>query len=104
MKTAKECRGMDDIRFAIDHIDAEIVGLIAKRAAYVHEASRFKSSETAVRDEARVQAVLESKKALAKELGASPDLIEAVYGTMINFFIDEEMKAWKGRLGGYSDR
>lgn len=99
MKNAKECQCMDDIRFAIDQIDAEIVRLIAQRAGYVHEAARFKKSEVAVRDESRVQVVLQSKRALAKKLGASPDLIERVYSTMITFFVDEELSAWKERQG-----
>lgn len=104
MKEAKECQGMDDIRHAIDHIDAEIVGLIARRAVYVHEASRFKNSEAAVRDDARVTAVVQSKRRLAEKLGASPELIEKLYRTMIEFFINEEMKAWEKHQGGDCDR
>lgn len=95
MKTPKECQGMDDIRQAIDVIDAEIVGLIAKRAKFVHEAAKFKKSETAVKDTGRVAQVLQSKRALAEKLGASPDLIENLYKNMIDFFIAEEMTQWE---------
>lgn len=95
MKTPKECQGMEDIRQAIDAIDTDIVSLIARRAQYVHEAAKFKKSEAAVKDAGRVARVLKSKRALAEELGASPDLIEKLYKSMIDFFIAEEMDEWK---------
>lgn len=95
MKTAKECQGMGDIRTAIDCLDAQIVQLIASRAEYVRAAAQFKDSERAVKDAQRVTQVLQSKRAMAEKLGASPDLVEQLYTTMIEFFITEEMKEWE---------
>ncbi len=95
MKTPKECSGMIDIREAIDSIDRDIVSLIAKRTEYVHKASKFKKSETAVKDSGRVAQVLKSKRELAESLGASPDLVENLYRSMIDFFIQEELDLWK---------
>ena len=95
MKEPDKCENMNDIRFAIDLIDKEIVSKIALRAKYVKAAAKFKNSETEVRDEQRVRKVIESKKLLAKEFGVSPELISNIYEMMINFFINEEMTEWK---------
>ncbi len=90
MKEPDKCENMDDIRFAINLIDKEIVRKIALRAKY-------KKTENQVKDEKRVKAVIESKKSMAKKFGASPDLISNIYDMMINYFINEEMKEWKNR-------
>ena len=90
----KKCKDMIDIRNAIDEIDSSIVKLISKRSEYVHEASKFKKNETAVKDSNRVAKVIESKKELAIKYGASPELIGDIYKMMIDFFIKEELKEW----------
>jgi len=99
MKKVKECKNMQDIRFAIDQIDKKIVESIALRAEYVHEAAKFKNSESEVKDDDRVKNVIESKKALADKYGISPVLISNIYKIMIDFFINEEMKEWKYKKG-----
>lgn len=100
--TPEHCRNIDEIRAGIDTVDEEIVRLIGERARYVKAAARFKRSETAVRDEKRVAAVIDSKRKLAAAYDVSPELIEAVYRTMIGHFINEEMTHWEtlaGRIG-----
>lgn len=91
MKKSIECENMVDIRQSID----KIVELISLRSDFVHEAAKFKKSETAVKDLNRVQKVINSKKELAIKYGASPELIGHLYTMMINFFVSEEMKEWK---------
>ncbi|WP_459213020.1 chorismate mutase [Aquimarina rhabdastrellae] len=90
-KEASDCNNMNEIRHEIDLIDHEIVQLIAKRALYVYKAAEFKKDETAVRDQKRVKAVIESKKQLAKLYKLSPTLIENIYTVMIQHFINEEI-------------
>ncbi|WP_031479260.1 chorismate mutase [Maridesulfovibrio frigidus] len=97
MKDAKDCADMTEIRTAIDSLDTKIIELIAHRSEYVHEAAKFKADEKAVRDSARVQKVINSKKELATKHGASPELIGEIYKLMIDYFINEEMKEWKSR-------
>ncbi|SDD15380.1 chorismate mutase [Niabella drilacis] len=89
------CNNIDDIRKEIDVIDEAIVRLIGRRAQFVKAAAKFKRTETAVRDEERVAAVIGSKKQLAIAHGVSPELIEAVYHTMIGHFVNEELEHWK---------
>jgi isochorismate pyruvate lyase len=90
-----DCKNMDDIRYAIDIIDEDIVNLIAKRSKYVQKASSFKKDAIAVQDKERVKKVIASKKELAKKYGVSSSLIETIYTNMIEHFIKEEMKEWK---------
>ncbi|WP_026309909.1 chorismate mutase [Niabella aurantiaca] len=93
--TPEHCRNIDEIRAGIDTIDEEIVRLISQRARFVKAAARFKRSETAVKDEKRVAAVIGSKRKLAVAYDVAPGLIEAVYRTMIGHFINEELEHWK---------
>lgn len=95
MIDAQSCSNMGEIREAIDSLDSQLVKLIAKRSEYVNAAVKFKNSQSSVRDDERVKQVLLSKRILAEENGISPDLIESIYRTMIDFFINEEMRQWK---------
>jgi len=97
MKMANECENMNDIRKEIDELDGKIVGLIANRATYVKAAAKFKNNEVAVRDVKRVEAVINSKKVLAKSHGVSPKLIGDIYSIMIEHFVNEEMKEWSNK-------
>lgn len=91
----EHCNTIEEIRTEIDNIDHEIVCLIGRRAGFVKAAARFKKSETAVKDEHRVAAVIESKRKLAETCGVSAELVEAVYRTMIGYFVNEELEHWK---------
>lgn len=95
--TPEHCNNIEEIRAGIDAIDDAIVRLIGQRANFVKAAAKFKGSEKAVRDEKRVAAVIDSKKKLAAAHDVSPELIEAVYQTMIGYFVNEELEHWKAR-------
>lgn len=97
MKKHGNCRNMTDIREAIDAIDNQIVALIAKRSDYIKLAAKFKTNERSVRDDERVKAVIDSKIKLAVEYGVSPELVAALYKTMITFFINQELEEWKSK-------
>ena len=94
IKDATACENMEEIRFAIDSLDHQIVKLIAKRTQYVENAAKFKVDKTAVRDEKRVGEVIASKKELARENGVSAELIGNIYKVMIDHFVSEELKVW----------
>ncbi|GAB6119007.1 chorismate mutase [Dysgonomonas termitidis] len=91
------CESLEEVRSGIDLTDELIVALIAKRAEYVREASKFKKSEQAVQDKQRVEQVIASKRELAQKHNISPELIATIYRNMIDYFVTEEMKIWKER-------
>ncbi len=86
-----------EIRRQIDLIDSEIINLLAKRAALVSAAGKLKKDEQGVRDPKRVEQVIEKVKARAAEAGLAPDIAEQIYRTMINCFIDQELKVLRGK-------
>ncbi len=89
---------LSDIRSQIDRIDQELVQRLAAREALVRQAAAHKTDEQAVRAPARVDEVIGRVRALAVEEGASPDVVERVYRTMIDAFIRLELD--EHRTGG----
>ena len=80
-----------DVRAAIDGIDGEIVDLLAARQALVRRAGRLKRDAAAVRAPDRVAAVVGRVREVAVRAGADPGLVERVYRTMIDAFIQLEL-------------
>jgi isochorismate pyruvate lyase len=91
LNTTITCSSLDDIRLHIDALDRKLVGLIAERGGFVMQAARFKKTTDDVRAPQRVEQVIAKVRALADELGASPDVVEAVYRAMIAAFISAEL-------------
>lgn len=83
---------IEDIRTAIDDIDSQIVALIAQRGQCVKAAAAFKQDQNAVRAPDRVQIVIDRVTAEANKAGLAEEIIEKVYRTMINAFIDYELE------------
>nr|WP_081355040.1 chorismate mutase [Pluralibacter gergoviae] len=82
---------MEDVRNRIDQIDSELVKMIAQRSQSV-KAAAFKSGHSAVRAPDRVQQVIEKVSKQATEAGLPTVIIEKVYRTMIDAFIDYELR------------
>lgn len=86
------CTSIEDVRSRIDHIDQNLVALLAQRGQLVAQAATFKKTTDDVRAPARVEQVIAKVRAIASETGASPEVVERVYRAMIAAFIDEELK------------
>ena len=87
-----ECKNLDEVRENIDRLDREIVKLIAERSYYVRQAAKFKTTKRDVKAPKRVEEVISKVRYLAAEKGLDPDIIENIYRTMIECFINYEMK------------
>ena len=90
---ADSFNSLEEIRTAIDQIDAEIVRLIGQRAACVHEVVRFKSGPEDAHRPDRVEVVIAAVRAHAEEAGAAPELVEGLYRQMIAWFTESEIQA-----------
>lgn len=88
---------IEDVRNAIDGIDSQLVSLIAERGRLVKAAAGFKKDQDAVRAPDRVQRVIDKVRAEAAVVGLPEDIIEKVYRTMINAFIDYELEQHRSR-------
>ena len=84
---------LNEIRRQIDVIDTALVQALAAREELVRRAAAFKVDEQAVRAPDRVDEVIAKVQALADEMGASPEVVDRVYRTMIDAFIDLELAA-----------
>ena len=95
MMRPEECSNINEIRSEIDRIDLQIVSAIAKRQLCVRAASKFKTSETAVKAPERQAAMLRQRRSWAQEKGLSPDIIEKLFKDLVQHFIQEELAHWK---------
>ena len=91
----EHCTNMDDIRVEIDNMDRDIIAILGKRFDYVKAASKFKTSQTAVRAPERFNSMLVQRREWAASEGLSPDAIEKMYRDLVNHFINEEMTKWQ---------
>jgi isochorismate pyruvate lyase len=85
---------LDEIRENIDKLDKEIVILLSKRGEYVKQAARFKTTAAHIKDQKRLEQVIEKVTSYAKEIGFDPFTIEIIYRSMIDAFIQLEMNAF----------
>jgi isochorismate pyruvate lyase len=88
----EQCKSMTDVRAAIDALDHEIVQLLAKRLRYVDAAARIKQRRDQVRDDERVEAVIDRVHLSASAAGAPAALIARVYRNLIEECIAHELQ------------
>ncbi|KAL2010675.1 hypothetical protein VTN00DRAFT_6482 [Thermoascus crustaceus] len=63
------CDSLDQVRDALDEIDSKLLDLLNQRAAYVREATRFKSTRASVNVPSRNREVVEQAKEKAFSTG-----------------------------------
>lgn len=88
------CQTMLDVRAGVDEIDRMLVELITRRQGYMDAAARIKPSRSVVRDEARIQQVLDNVRAEAERRGLSWSIAEPVWREMMERCIAYEFAVW----------
>jgi chorismate mutase len=91
----QNCNNIEEVRININSIDEEIVKLIAKRGHFVKQAAKFKNDTADVKAPKRVEEVISKARNLAKIAGANEEVVENVYRTMIDSFINAEMNEFE---------
>jgi isochorismate pyruvate lyase len=86
------CVTMTDVRQGVDALDQALVALLAERQRYMDAAARIKTDRGAVRDEARIEAVVAKVKAAARDAGLSEAIAEPVWRTLIEASIAHEFE------------
>lgn len=94
------CQTMTDVRAGVDEVDRLLVRLIARRQGYMDAAARIKPTRGLVRDEERIQQVLDNVQREAWENGLSWSIAEPVWRTMIERCIAHEFVAFDERDQG----
>ncbi|MGV9665045.1 chorismate mutase [Nocardia niigatensis] len=81
---------LEEVRHRIDEIDARIVELLGARQQLVLRAATFKRNEHEVRAPARRTQMMIRLHDLAIQHAVEPTLVEQVYTTLIDGFIELE--------------
>lgn len=93
----KSCADMAEVRESIDAIDRELVAILADRLHFIAEAARIKPNRDQVRDDERVEDVLNKVRAAAKEQGVDPELIAGVFRELVERSIAHEFALFDRR-------
>lgn len=94
VKLPEQCNSLVEVRSEIDRIDRSIIAAIGQRRFYVLAAAKFKTSPAAVAAPERFAAMLQARRAWAKEEGLDPDVVEKLYHDLVTYFIAEEVAHW----------
>ncbi|KAN0081446.1 hypothetical protein V8E55_009070 [Tylopilus felleus] len=78
------CSSLDQVRTALDDIDAQLLQLLPTRMAYVREATRFKSTEADVDNPTRDQQVIQGAINGAPAVHLPQVVAQMVYQSIIN--------------------
>jgi len=93
----KDCNTLEEVRTEIDKLDGEIVGLIAQRNAYIHQAVKFKQSVEEVKAADRVDQVIQQVRRKAIELDMSANMIEDLYRSLIDSMVESEIAEFRDK-------
>ena len=84
------CNSMADVRHHIDALDDILVPLLVERSSYMVQAARIKQDVSQVRDEGRIEAIVKRVRAHATVHGGEPDVLEAIYRSLMEACIAYE--------------
>ena len=86
----KDCSTMQDVRREVNALDDVLVPLLVERVGYMTQAARIKQGAEQVRDEARIQAIVDRVRERATAEGGDADVIEAIYRSLMEACIAYE--------------
>jgi isochorismate pyruvate lyase len=86
----ENCTTLADVRRRVDALDDLLVPLLVERGGYMTQAARIKNDPALVRDEPRIEAIVARVRARATAEGGQPDVIEAIYRSMMEAYIAYE--------------
>ena len=84
------CATMEDVRRRIDALDDVLVPLLVTRGGYMTQAARIKQNAAQVRDEERIEAIVQRVRERAASEGGDPEVLEAIYRSMMEAYIAHE--------------
>ncbi|RIA44245.1 isochorismate pyruvate lyase [Hephaestia caeni] len=91
------CTTMAEVRAGVDHVDRELIALIARRFAYMDAAARIKPERGQVRDEVRKAQVIDNARAGARAAGIPEAPIAALWDQLVEASIAYEFDEFDKR-------
>jgi isochorismate pyruvate lyase len=92
-----KCNTMPEVRREIDRIDRDLVKLLAERQTYIEQAGTIKGERTTVRDEARIEEVVQKVLVEADRHGLSRAIAEPIWRLLIEKSIEHEYSVFDAR-------
>ena len=96
------CTTLPEVRAQIDALDDVLVPLLVQRISYMSQAARIKQDANQVRDEARIEAIVNRVRKQALQAHGEPAVVEAIYRSMMEACIAFEHQEF-ARLRGVTD-
>ena len=84
------CTTMEDVRRNVNALDDVLVPLLVTRIGYMQQAARIKGDVGQVRDEARIEAIVQRVRERTAQEGGQPDVMEQVYRELMEACIAYE--------------
>ncbi|SHE61860.1 prephenate dehydratase [Desulforamulus putei] len=97
-QSGKKEETLEELRADIDIIDRQVIELLGKRAKLVTRVGELKQNAGQVRDPAREAQVLAQVRRLAQHHGLSPDVLETVYRTLLDYFVELQVNQLTSRV------
>lgn len=89
-----DCSEMAQVRAGVDHVDRELMALLARRFGYMDAAARIKPDRAAVRDEPRKAQVIFAAMTDARERGLPETVIGQMWEVLVEGSIAYEFARW----------
>lgn len=96
---SEQCKTMADVRAGVDHLDRELVRMLALRFGYMQAAARIKPDRQAVRDEARKAEVIAHVRAAAAAQHVPEELVAQLWDVLVEGSIAFELECWDAQRG-----
>ena len=97
----QHCTSMTEVRARVDALDDILVPLLVQRVGYMTQAARIKNERVQVRDEDRIQCIVDRVRQQSAAEGGPPDVLEAIYRSMMEVCIAYEHREFaRLREGG----
>ena len=93
----KDCKSLNEVRDEIDKLDDQIVALIAERSHYVRQAATFKHSIEKIKEDSRINDIVDRVRKQAIEEAISPNMLEDIYRMMIEEMVETEVAEFQNR-------
>ncbi|MCE9650726.1 MAG: chorismate mutase [Parvibaculum sp.] len=92
-----KCHTMQEVRAEIDRIDRALVKLLAERLTYIEQAGHIKGDRDAVRDDARIEDVVEKVVREAEANGLPRAIAEPLWRLLIEKSIEHEFTVFDAK-------
>ena len=91
----KACNSLAEVRKEIDAIDDQLVDLMVERNNYIKQLARFKESIEKIKEQSRIEDVINRVRQRGIEQGLSPNMVEEIFHIMIDNMVETEIAEFR---------